>query len=108
MNPGMDVKEDPVLLHIAKIRYGEASYQTLVSRGERRLVCELEISGCRTKGVHPLEMVRYLSIEPRLRLEFPTLFYLTAGESRALLCGSIMRKLLSTVTRTLFHISDEI
>jgi hypothetical protein len=30
MNPGMDVKEDPVLLHIAKIRYGEASWRGLI------------------------------------------------------------------------------
>jgi hypothetical protein len=44
MNPSMEVKEDPVLLHIAKVRYEEASYQTLVSRGECRLVCELEIN----------------------------------------------------------------
>jgi hypothetical protein len=37
MNPDIEGKEDPVLLHIAGVRYEEVSYQALVSRGECRL-----------------------------------------------------------------------
>jgi hypothetical protein len=65
MNPGMEVKEDPVLLHIAKIRYEEASYQTLVSSGECVLYVNSRLVVVAQKGVHPLQIVRYLSTEPR-------------------------------------------